>query len=729
MYIMKKHILLFLVIIFGMILFGCSKKPIEDVPVDPTIEKEEEKETEPDIDPVVEEILPEEILIMNKIDEMMEGSSINLGISLLPITSTNREYEIIVSDDKVIKVENDALYALKSGTCKITIKAKANDLKVEFEIRVKEKPVTEIILKESETTIHVGDTYQIEYSLKNLEGKVEFYTKDLDFINLDKNGLVTAFEVGRAFVYLRLSGVEVKFTINIIEREKTSEELIEEVIRNIDIPQVTNEDIYLPTVVNGVMIDWTSGDRSILSDKGEVYYTPNITRVALYATFTHGDVDVDKTYPINIKPWSNEKILNNVLESINIDSVVTTNLSLATSYKYGVSAIWYSSRDDVISSSGVVSFKDYEVDVILKVIISLGEDSMQKEFSVKTLATKKMDLHYFVERAKDYNPKNMQNLELKDEKVVLKKDEVYGFYDSDIYLTKNFYELVGSWAAITNKTATVELLVRVKVGNNWSKYFTYGIWGLGKNNLYYNQNDTMAKMDTDEILVSTNNGCAFQYRIILRRNTANDDSPVLSLVAITMRMSDSNYTYDVDTSKLPDFVDYDVPKVNQNVVPEIGGVICSATTSTMLLKWKGEDFSKYDEYENRYIANLVADRGHNNPTYGNWVYNTAVIGAYGYDSYVRHMTSWEELKYHLATVGPIGASVKGNIGGVYTTGGHLLVVRGYKVVNGTTYVICNDPNINSRYGNDKNGNPLFVYYEFTLNDFMSFWRKTSYIIE
>ena len=351
---------------------------------------------------------------------------------------------------------------------------------------------------------------------------------------------------------------------------------------------------------------------------------------------------------------------------------------------------------------------------------------MEKEFSVKTATLHKLNMHYMVERANDFDKGSMFNVELKDNKVVLKKGELYGYYDSAIYETLNFKELVGSWAATSSKEATCELLVKIRVNGEWSKYFTYGIWGLGRNNLYYNQSDKNAKMSVDEILPTNGLGDAFQYRIILRRDSENVESCKLSLVAMAMRIPD--YKFDVDTSNLPDFVDYDVPKVNQNVVPEIGSVICSATTSTMLLKYKGFDFSTKDEFENRYIANLVADRGHNSPTYGNWVYNTVTMGAFGLDSYVKHLYSWEELKYHLATVGPVGASIAGNAI-LYTTGGHLIVARGYRVVDGKTYVICNDPNINSRFGNDKDGNPYFVYYEFPLETFMNFWRGTIYVVE
>ena len=90
---------------------------------------------------------------------------------------------------------------------------------------------------------------------------------------------------------------------------------------------------------------------------------------------------------------------------------------------------------------------------------------------------------------------------------------------------------------------------------------------------------------------------------------------------------------------------YAVPKLNQNVVPSIGSLICSPTSVTMLLKYRGKDFKSYDTYEHRYIAGLAKD--HKANIYGNWSFNTALISAYGFNAYVKRMTSFNELKHHL----------------------------------------------------------------------------------
>ena len=330
--------------------------------------------------------------------------------------------------------------------------------------------------------------------------------------------------------------------------------------------------------------------------------------------------------------------------------------------------------------------------------------------------------HNFIVRANELSKYKLENVRLNGNRLEVIDKNKKGIITSPVIETREFTELVGSWSAITTAESTAELKIAVKSGGVWSRYFTYGEWGLGGENLYYNQKDEKVHMLIDEILLNDGNtGTAFCFEVVLKKEAK------LSLVCITLQLP--NYTYEVDAKDLPDYVCYDVPCLNQNMVPVIGGEMCSATTSAMLLKYKGFDFKDKDsEFEHRYIASLVADNGHHSPTYGNWVFNTAVISAFGVDSYVARHYSWEELKLHLATIGPVGASIRGDVG-LYKTGGHLIVVRGYREVDGKTYVICNDPNINSRFGNDKDGKPLFVYYEFPLEVFESFHRGVLYVIE
>lgn len=336
-----------------------------------------------------------------------------------------------------------------------------------------------------------------------------------------------------------------------------------------------------------------------------------------------------------------------------------------------------------------------------------------------------------VDYVSSLNEYNKENVILKHCALQLSVGKQEGFVESDEIKICPSSIIVGSWGCVTNEYATVELLVKVCVGGKWSKYFSYGNWGLYKENYYYNDEDEVAKMLVDEIYIKDGKlADKVQYKVILRRE--KEESPKLSLVALNFK---TEYAVKevVEAKYLPMDVEYEVPQLNQNMVPVIGHEMCSATTTAMLLKFYGLDFSKqakeyknrdtWGEFEHAYVASLVADPGHNAPTFGNWVYNTAVMGAYGFKAYVKRMGSWEELKYHLAKVGPVGASIKGDTG-VYKTGGHLLVVIGYKKKDGKEYVICNDPNINSRFGEG-----LFVRYEYPLDVFMNFWRGMTYVIE
>ena len=330
--------------------------------------------------------------------------------------------------------------------------------------------------------------------------------------------------------------------------------------------------------------------------------------------------------------------------------------------------------------------------------------------------------HNFIARAKDLSSYELSNVKLNGKYIEVIDKSKEGTIISPVVNTKEFIKLTGSWSCLAQNDSTIELSIEILIDGKLSKAFTYGKWSLYGKNLYYNQDDEKSRMEVDEIILKEGyKGTGFRFKVTLQNDAK------LSLICIALKIP--NYSYPVDASNLPSYVCYDIPCLNQNMVPVIGGEMCSATTTTMLLNYKGFSFKDKDnEFEHRYVASLVADNGHHAPTYGNWVFNTAVIGAFGVDSYVARQYSWEELKLHLATIGPVGASIRGDTG-LYKTGGHLIVVRGYREVDGKTYVICNDPNINGRFGNDKDGKPLFVYYEFPLEVFNAFHRGVIYVIE
>ena len=505
--------------------------------------------------------------------------------------------------------------------------------------------------------------------------------------------------------------------------------IVSNAISKVGIPSVVNDDLSFVSSIGKVKVRWSTSNVDVIGRNGACSYVSVDTQVKITATFTVKDsfdnsYSEVKEFDVTVTRWAPETRYEKVLDKIIVPDTAIYDISLIKNLDYDVDCVWESSDVNAISNIGKVNRSDSDKEVTLKLTMCCSDSSEKKEltYNVKVLKYETVEgemnfnKHVLINRANELNTSMMTNLKYNGEKVVLEDNALTGTYESEVYNTLEFRRVVGSFSCITNENATCELSISIKVDGEWSKYFTYGEFGLGRNNLYYNQTDTKSYMDTDMIEPKSGyRGNGVKYRITLKRDSLSTKSPELSLVALALFIIDYNYV--VDTSNLPDSVDWDLPKLYQHDVPGIGGVICSATTTTMLLKFAGYDFSdKGYEYEHQYMANMVADRGHNNPTYGNWSYNMMAAGAFGINAYVGKMYSWDEIRYYLANNGPIGVSIGGNFG-IYSTDGHLLVIRGYRIENGETTVICNDPNVKG------------VYYEVSLEIFLRCWGSVVYIME
>lgn len=515
--------------------------------------------------------------------------------------------------------------------------------------------------------------------------------------------------------------------ITVLRNEKQLE--VEKIAEEFDLGITeTYQDINLPKEFNGAEVDWFTSNKYVLTKDGIYGFVEEDTEVTLTALFVLDDFYFEKDIIIKAIPIPHQVRLEMVAEKVTIPQEITQSITLETVFDYEVTGSWSSSDEEIIDVSGNVFLSNTVHNIRLTLLLKSGDKSMTKVFEVKTKAIDEnhVQYHNFIDRAVNFESEKMENVEVSSERLILKTNAIEGYYESGVYTTNLFTSLVGSWAAISDANATVEFMIKVRVDGTWSKYLSYRPWGLGLNNSSVNDSDSIASISIDEVLVKNGKKAdAFQYKIILKRTNSNYESPKLSLVSVTLNIPD--YIYPVSTTDFPSFVDYDVPMLNQQAVPNIGDSICSITSSTMLLNYKGHSFLEHDVLEHRYIAALFKDYGAG--IYGNWVFNTVGMSSYGENTYVNRMYSFEELQQHLINVGPIAASIKGNVG-LYSTNGHLIVVRGYRINDdGKTFVIVNDPNINSRFGNDSEGNPLFVYYEYPLEVFMSVWRGVNYVIE
>lgn len=557
-------------------------------------------------------------------------------------------------------------------------------------------------------------TYEMDNEALNDNGEIN---PDLDndtIVNIKVN-----VSDGKTVKYFDYNNRKVMSMKNIVSRAKSK----------VNVPDIVNKDLSFPSSIGKVRVRWSTSNVDVIGRNGACSYVSEDTNVVITATFSmKNDFDISfsetEEYNIIVKRWDAQTRYEKVLDSIVVPDTAIYDINLKSKLDYDVDCIWKSSDESSISNIGKVYRSNSDKDVTLKLTMCCNDSNEKKEltYNVKVLKYEttegemNFNKHVLINRANELNTSKMNNLKYNGEKVVLSDDALSGTYESEVYNTLEFRRVVGSFSCITSESATCELAISIKVDGEWSKYFTYGEFGLGRNNLYYNQTDIKSYMDTDMIEPKSGyKGSGVKYKITLKRDSLSTKSPELSLVALALFIIDYNYV--VDTSNLPDSVDWDLPKLYQHDVPGIGSVICSATTTTMLLKFAGYDFSdKGYQYEHQYMANMVADRGHNNPTYGNWSYNMMAAGAFGINAYVGKMYSWDEIRYYLANNGPIGVSIGGNFG-IYSTDGHLLVLRGYRIENGETTVICNDPNVKG------------VYYEVSLEIFLRCWGSVVYIME
>jgi len=484
------------------------------------------------------------------------------------------------------------------------------------------------------------------------------------------------------------------------------------------LPSETSENLVLPTTIEYARITWSSTASSVLNKDGIVGVIMNPTTVTLMANIRFSTASVTKSFSVNVLPPDDETKLEIALNSIVFPELIDSSIILPTSFLYNVTAAWDSSNQNVFSNKGYVSMQTEATTVDLTVTLTTqGDQTMTHTFNLNIASipanTKQFNGHLFKELSKDFDGE-FDNVRLFNERLILADTALNGTYTSKIIQTLDYSELIGTWGATTDASGTCELQIRVRIDGLWSDYLTYGVFGLGLQNGYADQDKTIVKMLDDEIKIQNDKTSnAFQYKLTLRRTYLTDEYPVANFVAMALKIP--NYTYEIDSNSITGFKDYEVPMLNQNIVPTIGGVICSPTSSTMLLKYKGHSFSNMDPYEHRYIAGLAKDYVHG--IYGNWVYNCVTMSSFGETSYVKRLYSLEELFYHLETVGPVATTVRGDMEGLYTTGGHLIVIRGYRVTDNGTFIITNDPNLND------------VYHEYSITTFNVVWSKIIYVIE
>jgi len=284
--------------------------------------------------------------------------------------------------------------------------------------------------------------------------------------------------------------------------------------------------------------------------------------------------------------------------------------------------------------------------------------------------------------------------------------KIEGTYISKVIKTPDFHNLIFSWNAETPQNTKIKIYCRVLVEEVWSSWLSFGTWTTSddRSSGLTDTTDEIAYVSTDTLIVNGNDkfATAFQYKLSLYSESSRT-TPTVKLVAATMKnfLENNNILKIYDDNIFSDEIsNYEgvlevYPYSQLTKDPTIAKVMCSATSSAMVLKYHGIDITPEE------VAWGVYDTQYDG--FGNWPFNTAFISTFGLTSYIDYFHSIDDLKRELIKGNPILVSVRykqpsidknlptiTNAAYPYTFG-HIIVVKGFIRENGEEYVVVNDP--------------------------------------
>jgi len=264
--------------------------------------------------------------------------------------------------------------------------------------------------------------------------------------------------------------------------------------------------------------------------------------------------------------------------------------------------------------------------------------------------------------------------------------------------------LISSWNASTPPRTWLELQVRVLQGEQWSKWYSLGIWA-GKDSTITrhsvdDQGDANGMVATDTYQVRGQHASAYQVRVTLFSVTPGL-SPVLWRI-YTIASTDAMHAAEPFLSSDEEAwgLDLTVPQRSQ-MLPEYreltaygrGSDWCSPASICMILAYWAEVLQRPDlQQAIPEAAARIYDATYEGT--GNWPFNTAYVAEFGLRAFLTRMYSFNQVEQWIQAGVPLAISITygehklPNSPIPSTPSGHLLIVRGF-TTNGD--VITNDP--------------------------------------
>jgi len=241
-----------------------------------------------------------------------------------------------------------------------------------------------------------------------------------------------------------------------------------------------------------------------------------------------------------------------------------------------------------------------------------------------------------------------------------------------------------SWnGLVTDDNSGFHIQMRFPYNGVWPKkndWYTIGYWEEYIWNQYGYTNFPGGKIDID-LAVLYSYQSEWQFRVNMKRQSANDPSPKLNKLSffISDSKSENNIEYNAIVNDNPGFIYCETDYIYQyDVDPNIGGDICSPTSTTMALKsFRNEADQSIIEIDALTFAQDNYDTYHG--LFGVWpnaVQNASeyrsIDGQYRVDGAVTRYRTWSDAYDVLSNGGRIVISVGPPL---YT--GHLMMLAGF----------------------------------------------------
>ena len=344
---------------------------------------------------------------------------------------------------------------------------------------------------------------------------------------------------------------------------------------------------------------------------------------------------------------------------------------------------------------------------------------------------------FFINTYEDFLLGNLENLSIDKNigtgAIVLSSNNnkyiEYGIYTSQVINLKTFKRLLVSWNCETPKGTWIEVQARAFISYyddnenstyEWSDWLSFGKWGTHIKRSSKSPDSHLAKISTDEFIIKgnyTDTASKIQIRALLHTENTNVTPSIRQFI-----ISYKDNTPRIKGIEIPSNKIIDVPSYSQYIRDKnIGSVICSPTSITMLLNRRNENLIVEETAWSCFDYDYEA--------FGNWLFNVAFASSLGYESFVEY-GNLKSLKREIYSGYPVAVSVKytndiNNLEYPYienapiTTAGHILVVRGFEKKDDIDYVVVNDPA-------DKSNESVTRRYK--LSEFENAWHRGSNIM-